>query len=189
MEKTKEQMQMFVMILIFICTGFFVCVMYFMKPQIKKSEEYASGLGEIRRKIRTMKSALKGEKKIEANIKNAQKRIDDFEMLMPKGDESWSIEQIDQIAKKHGITIQKIQPEPSKKEKDYFEKSPKYDTRTMSVEVVSTYHQFGAFMNTIERSSPFLKIKSIDISAGKENNDYKHKINFIVEYLYVKEFD
>ena len=186
--KSKEQMQIFVMIMIFMAIGYFLVITFFLKPQLIRSKELNSKNVELRKKIKKTKIAFNMKDKKEKRITNALKKIEDFEMLMPKGDESWSIEQLDQIAKRYDIIIKKIQPELSTNNKMYFMNNHKYDSRLIHVDVTCSYHKFGVFINTLERSSPFLKIKQINMTSGTAP-DYDHRINFNIEYLVLKEFE
>lgn len=184
--KSKEQIQMFALIVIFLITGYFLVIVYFMRPQLRRAGELNGEIDALRQNIRKTKLHLKDKGKIDVQIETARKKIEDFEMRMPKGDESWSIEQLDQIAKRHGVIIKKIQP-GIVSDKTYFTDNHRYDIREINVDVLCTYHKFGVFVNTLERSSPFLKIKAINISAGSEP-DYMHKINFSVIYLVLRDF-
>ena len=184
-DKKKEQMQMLVLALIFIITGYLVFFMYFLSPQLSKSKEYENKIAELRDKIRKIKMNMRNKGKIDEQIKNVKNKIADFELRMPRGDESWSIEQLDKLAKRHGVIIKKLVPETITEKGKFFEQNPRYDIRQINVDVLCTYHTFGAFINALENSSPFLKVKSISITKGKEP-EYKHKINFKVIYLVLK---
>jgi len=188
LDRSKEQTQMLVLIGIMLGIGYFVVIMYFFKPQIKKAGELKSEIVKIKRKVKKTKMHLKKMDLLDKEIEKSKKKIEDFQMLMPKGDESWSIEQLDQIAKKHGVIIKKIQPELESEGKAYFKEDHRYDTKTISVNVRCGYHTFGEFMNALERSSPFLKITDINVVKG-EKPEFMHKINFSVIYLVLKEYE
>lgn len=184
--KTKEQIQVLVMIGIFIFTGYFVFFVFFFGPGLKKAGGLKSKVEDLGKKIKRTDQSLKDKDKIDESIKKNVKKIQDFELLMSKEDESWSIEQLDQIAKKNGVTIEKIEPNIMTTGKDYFSSVSKYGIRIINVSVSCNYHQFGTFINALERSSPFLKIKELEMTGGIPP-EYTLKILFKVQYLVYKE--
>ncbi len=183
--KSKEQVQILILSIIFIITGYFVFFMYFLTPQLSKSKDYDNKIADLRRKVRKIEMNLRNKDKIEKEIKEIKRKIEEFEIRMPRGDESWSIEQLDQLAKSHNVITKNIAPESISEKDNFFRKNLNYDLRQINVIVLCSYNTFGAFINALETSSPFVKVKFISIKKGNPP-DYLHKINFKIMYLVLK---
>lgn len=119
------------------------------------------------------------------NISAAQKK--DINTILPSSfDFVRLVSQIDAVAGKHGISIDKI----SSKDADQSvgenvaeaQPQPPYHSAAISFSFEASYEEFNAFMGELEKSLRILDIKNIKLEAG-EGGAYTFEVEFETYWL------
>lgn len=96
------------------------------------------------------------------------------------------LEYISDIGNKHNVKIMQIKSSKETKAKDdkLFHPAAKSSPVYISLDVFSSYHNLGVFINTLESSDKFIAVQDMKISRDK--NDYMRQEAILTLKTYVK---
>ncbi|MCR4336281.1 MAG: type 4a pilus biogenesis protein PilO [Candidatus Omnitrophica bacterium] len=125
------------------------------------------------------------------NIPQYQKEIESFKVQLEgtqqkiRSREALSVvlEEVSRAASQDQVGIGKIVPDPSEEKSILKTSDGEYFSIPIAIEAKSGYHQFGHFLNRIERESPFLKIVEFEISATPEVSQ-KHDMDLTLHAIF-----
>jgi len=141
-------------------------------PEIKlKAEEIRSAKNDIKR-VNDYKKQLEElqAKLAEVNVKVKSKY--EFPVIL---------ENISKVALASGVKIDQIMPNPHDQELLLENKETKYFSFPILVEARSSYHNFGRFLNRIEKEDMILNVGTFTISSS--NNSKNHTIKMTLKAI------
>lgn len=117
------------------------------------------------------------------NISAADRK--DIETILPNSlDFVNLISQIDSVAAKYGISIDKVSSKESVVSGNSGETTPSqsYQSAVIAFSFDATYEKFNAFLNDLEKSLRILDVKSIKLTTG-DDGIYTYNIEFQTYWL------
>ncbi|MDP8259739.1 MAG: type 4a pilus biogenesis protein PilO [Candidatus Gygaella obscura] len=94
------------------------------------------------------------------------------------------IEDIEQCAKDEFVKVSYIKPMNLVRSLKSTSSEYTFSTLGMHIEAVAGYHQFGKFINRLERLNSFITVKELNIKASATSN-LRHNIKFLLN-IFVK---
>ena len=162
----KQRYYIFAGILVFI---FAVDYFLLMNPQIKALQNISA---EIKKNSENIKAAENDSKNIphyKGEIKSIEEKITKLEQrVLSRDEESVVLERISEIASANQIKITHITPELENEKVLIANKDRKYLNFPVSIEAKSGYHNFGEFLNSIEKDNIHMRIQEFSLSSAGE---------------------
>lgn len=124
-------------------------------------------------KIKNLPQLRKNRKAYIDQISNLEKQFYDEDQV------SELIGSVSEIAKETGITINSSK-QYEYKGNDAITKNPFYRPILIKLELEGKYHNFGEFVNRLERNSKMIRIYEINIQRGEETKKDKLEIELSV---------
>ena len=154
-----------------------------------------SALSKINPKIEILTKDIKETKdnlqKIEfyrGEVKRLKGKVKDTDLMVkPKHEVPLVLERISRIANQNGIKIDQIMPETQHQEILLEEKERTYYTLPIFIEARASYHDFGRFLNKIEKDEILLKVSSFTLKKGSRPR--LHEVTVTLESIIHEEVD
>jgi Tfp pilus assembly protein PilO len=172
----------------FLMAGIFVVILgvFYLFPlqfQLKtlqainpKLEELNRDVAETRNNILRVNQYKKELARLEDKYQNLQRRI------KRKEDVPFLLENISRIADKHGVKVEQILPQTAMNDPVLESNEGKYFSIPIVIEAQSGYHQFGRFLNELEREGVFWRLPNFSIQTGVEDKQTA-SINLAIEMV------
>ncbi len=125
-----------------------------------KIEELTNDVTETKNNILRVNQYKKEVANLESKYENLQRRI------KQKEDIPFLLENISRIADKHGVRIEQIMPQTAIDEPLLENDEGKYFSIPIIIEAQSGFHNFGMFLNQLEREGVFLRLTDYSIQTG-----------------------
>ena len=155
-----------------------VFVFFAVRPMLTSSASLVKEIGEKSGQIEKAQVTLKQEGDIKEAIKKVEGRLAYYKEQLPEERKTaWLLEELNRIAKKTGIQFVSVTPLPPNRYDiagggSYFE-------IPMRIRLRCGYHHLGRFINAVENSSRFMKVKDLQISSsGKDIS--RHEVTLAI---------
>ena len=141
---------------------------FVVRPALKSSAALTKEINEKSREIENAQKTLKQEGDIKEAIKRVEDRLAYYKRQLPEEREThWLLEELNRIANKTGIKFVSVTPLPP--EKNDIVGGGSYFEIPMRIALGCGYHHLGRFINEIENSSRFMKVKDVRIALSKKD--------------------
>jgi len=138
---------------------------------------------DLSQEVKATKSNIQRMPQYQKEVRDLEQRIADInDKMKPRAGVPLILENISRVASKNGVQVEQLMPDtavdqPVAKNKDgFFYKIP------IVVEARSGYHQFGRFLNELEREEVFLSIPEFTIAAAG-NEAAQHAIKLTIHAI------
>ncbi|MFA5260351.1 MAG: type 4a pilus biogenesis protein PilO [Candidatus Omnitrophota bacterium] len=160
----------------FLLAGIFtvILVVFYLFPlqfQLKTLQAINPKIAELNREVAETKNNIlrvsqykKELSLLEDKYQNLQRRI------KRKEDVPLLLENISRIADKCGVKIEQILPQTAMNDPVLENNEGKYFSIPIVIEAQSGYHQFGQFLNKMERDGIFWRLPNFSIQTGVEDS-------------------
>jgi len=162
----KQRYYFFAGILVFI---FLLDYLILMRPQLNKLWKINSDIKVIEQELSTAKNDIQKEAQYYQQVKQLKEQVKQSNLKVKSKEEvPLILEKISRLANNNGIKIDQIMPVTEEQESLLEDKGTKYYSLPINVEARGGYHDFGRFMNELERGDIFLGIKKFLIYSSED---------------------
>jgi Tfp pilus assembly protein PilO len=146
----------------------------------------SKGIGKITQKITQVKKDIDTLARDllmmrQSQLKEKEARGIKFKKIIPEEDLPSLLQYISNIANKHSVKIMQMKQEVKAKDDKVAQLGKNV---FINLDLFSTYHNLGLFINELENGKIYLAVEAIKISA-EANAYFQHKINLVLK-TYVK---
>ena len=172
----------------FLLAGIFavILVVFYLFPlqfQLKTLQAINPKIEELNREVTETKNNIlrvnqykKELSRVEGKYENLQRRI------KRKEDIPLLLENISRIADRYGVRIEQILPQTAMNDPILENNEGKYFSIPIVIEAQSGYHQFGQFLNELEREGVFLRLPNFSLQTGIADSQMV-SINLAIELV------
>ncbi len=153
-------------------------VFFAVRPMLISSASLVKEIDEKSGQIEKAQVTLKQEGDIKEAIREVEDRLAYYKEQLPEERKTaWLLEELNRIAKKTGIQFVSVTPLPPRRYAlagggSYFE-------IPMRIRLRCGYHHLGKFINEVENSSRFMKVKDLQVSSSGKNI-LRHEVTFAI---------
>jgi Tfp pilus assembly protein PilO len=173
----KEQMLFFCIFLSVL--SFFFSYRFIFSPKLRQIKKVSVQIEQRKQDIERAKANPQHFAKVKETIKELQTERDYYQQrLTIKADMPQILKELNQMAEHLGIKFLSIRPLERKEAllpgaKDLLLQIP------IRIKLKCGYHQLGKFINQIENSNRFMKIKDLNINADS-NDIWNHQVELVI---------
>lgn len=140
-------------------------------PQLLNASKAAKEVRQKQKVLNDLDSGIKNFDALEKEVNSLDGAYKDFMSRLPSEKEfPVFLELISRLAKKNNIKIIAIEPQRIVDDQSAF-----YVRIPVFINAFCGYHDLGQFINELEYAEKFIRVESLDISAG-QNDPSKHEV-------------
>jgi len=160
------------LLLILPTVGIIILSVFLTMPKFKEIKRLDADIQKARSELAQTRSIANSKEQLIDAIGELKGSIDYYAMRIPseKG-MSWLLIELSKIARATGVKYSTITPLPIQKVDAYL-KIP------IKIEIQSSYHNLGRYLNMIETSKRFISVDNITITSTA--NPLKHQVTLLV---------
>ena len=132
------------------------------------------------KEVKAIHTKIAGEEASQRTQKDVVELLDQIEQsrarLPKEPDPSWLAHEVVALAQKDGVQFSTISQEPP-------QNFQQYTRLAVTVQLSTSYHQLGSFLDALERSDHFIRVEQLNVSRA--SNDGKASIRLTVSTFYL----
>lgn len=148
-------------------------VAFFFAPNLRRIGQLWDRIREKREEVLRAEKEVLGLARIRLNLLKLNEKIKKYQTNMPQDRPDWLLEILNRLAGEVGVDFDKIEP------KGYIIQVGSYWLEGLYIELRTSYHTLGMFINKLENTSPFIKVLDINI-AGNKDDVKRHMVKLSV---------
>lgn len=148
-----------------------------MKPQLAALAEINPKIEILQEDLKKAKSDIKNLDQYNADVEKLRSDVDVINLRVEARNEvPLILERISVMANQNNVRLEQIMPNTLDQEKILENNDRSYYSLPILVEAKTGYHNFGKFLNQIERSNVFLRIDNFTIASSTDTKNHAIKI-------------
>jgi Tfp pilus assembly protein PilO len=172
-----------IVLAVFLLLIMLVDYMLLMRPQIGTLSKLNPEIKVLSDNLKRTKNDIERITQYKDQVQALKKSVEELKTrVRSKQETSFIIEKISRIAHKHNVKIDQIMPNFLKQEVTLASEDRTYYDLPIMIEARSGYHDFGRFINEVEKEETFLEVRGLTVAAmaGTQLNAVKLTLNTIV---------
>ncbi len=170
-----------VLIFIFLITYF-----VFTRPQLEQLKKIIPEIKNLSHDIQKAQTNIKQRAHYEKQLGELKENIQKIKVgVLTREDVPLILEQISQLATKNGVKINQLMPQPDQEQSLFTYDQLNYFVFPIFMEARAGYHNFGRFLNALEKENLSFKIQGLSITSTEES--LNHAIQLTLQSVLVEE--
>lgn len=171
-------------IVVFITIDFFVLML----PQVNTFTEIRPKINLIRSNIEAAQTQINQLPSYNQKAADLSVMIDDLrDRFLMKDDISIFLEKLSRLAMKHNISIESVLPKTIESQNLLDYNTKRFISLPVYVEADGLYHDFGRFLNALEKTPYIWRLKQFTLMSKSANQ--KHNIQLVMDAIVFEEID
>lgn len=148
-----------------------------MQPQLRALQKINPELKALSESIQNTKNDIQNIDTYKKQVEELKGKVSDIYLSVKAKEEVEVIlERISLLANKNGVKIDQIKPDTQELEVLLENNERQFLSLPISIEAHSSYHNFGKFINELERDEIFLKVSTFTITPTSEMRSHSIKL-------------
>jgi type IV pilus assembly protein PilO len=168
--KVNEKNPYYLLIALLFC----ILIVFYLFPiqfQFAALQAISPKITQMRQDLETTQNNIQRKKQYQDELQRHTNRLEDLRRRIKRKEEiPLLLENISRIAGQHGVSVVQLMPQTTLDEPILENKDGRYFSIPIVIEAQSGFHQFGAFINELEREGVFLRLPRFSIAAGSANS-------------------
>ena len=168
-----------------IILGFILVVYYFifLQGKIKETTEIGGEVSNLQQSLDVTKNNIQRFSQYQDELKNLQNRLESLNKKVKTSEEIPSaLENLSRAAADNGVKIEQMMPDTARGEAVLKNKEGKFIAIPIIIGARSTYHNFGKFVNVLEREGVFSSIPDFGIMVNPDDNN-QHLVKLVLKII------
>jgi Tfp pilus assembly protein PilO len=180
---SKDDKQKLVLMGLLIAGVCFVAFQFLLGPGLNRLKAGKMALAEWKAKVTEGREMIRDRDRIQRIATESTKKLSTLMAWIPnEADSSWVLKLISDVARQQNIRTVSIKPV---KEEDQAQAGV-YKILSCQIELKTDYHSFGRFLDQLERQSPYLLVRDINIESSVED-DSVQEISLKIHYFVTRQ--
>ncbi len=158
-------------------------VFLLLRPQVSGLLSQNKKNGELKSQIEKLQNDKKHVGQFQKGLADMKSKVAEFDrMVYAKDDVPVALNNISTLANEYGVQIDQLAPQRQSEDQLVKNDDGVYKSIAIFIEARSGYHEFGRFINKMEKDNMFWKLDELVFSADKIN-PHKHIVKMVMRIL------
>lgn len=172
--------------IVFVAIGLILAVYYviFLQGKLKELTELSTTINNSQQALDVTKNDIQRFSQYQDEVKNLNKKLENLSKKIKSKDEiPIALQGLSQVAAKNGVKIEQLMPDTNRGKVLLKNKEGKFVAIPIIIGARSTYHNFGRFLNMVEKQGVFSGVADFGVMTNPDDaNQHLVKIalNIIV---------
>lgn len=154
-----------------------------LRPQISGLLSQNKKNGELKAQIEKLQDDKKHVSQFEKGLADMKSKMVDFDrMVYAKEDVPMALNNVSTLANEYGVQIDQLAPQRQGEDQLVKNDEGVYKSIAIFIEARSGYHEFGRFINRMEKDNMFWKLDELVFLSDKINT-HKHIVKMVMRIL------
>ena len=158
----------------------YFCVMQF---QLNTVGSLGSRIATLSQELETTETNIQRMSQYQIEVERLREKLERMSgKIRTREEVPLLLENISRIANKHAVQIEQIMPDKTEGEPILQNSDGEYFSIPVSIEARAGYHDFGRFLNELERDGDFFRVPEFVIAASSDD-PMRHAIKLMINAI------
>lgn len=173
MKTEKEKLEKIILGVTGSLIGIAVLFLFVFTPNIKRIVSQRGKIQEAKTRVEKAKRELANFSIMKMDLEKMLEKTRKYEAESPGAGDSWLLSALNEISERTGVIFDK------RERIGYTIEVGGYSLLLLELELKTSYHKLGEFINQLELNSRFVSIRALDITGNKEDIN-RHNVKLTV---------
>jgi len=184
--KNMDEKHVYILFGVILFFIFLLDYFFIMKPQIATLSKIGPEINILSDDLKKVKADFQNIEQYKSEVVRLKKNLDDVELKIRSKDEiPFILETISRIANNAGLRVEQVAPNPIDAEVILENFNRSFISYPIFLEFKSGYHNFGKFLNDIEKVEILFKVGTFNMASTSVND--RHSLRLTLKAIVYEE--
>ena len=172
-------------IVVFVAIGLILAIYYvvFLQGKLKELTEITTTIDNSRQALDVTKNDIQRYVQYQEELKNLQRKLETLSKKIKSKEEiPGALQNLSQLSSKNGVKIEQLMPDTDRGKVLLKNNEGKFVAVPVIIGAKSTYHNFGRFLNALERQGIFSGVADFGLMVNPDDSN-QHLVKLVLNII------